>query len=158
MAWIYNARPIRIPIEWVQGKKITVQYNSNHAWPSTIFKHKRSFLRLFLGRTVHYNGWSVRYFQLWWTPCPLSVQYIEIDQVSPVSIFCGPVVGRKGRVCTHIKARKTATARGKITTIAAVSSAVVAPWLNLLFVSILLKIINFLSITVPSSPSSIIFF
>ena len=25
-----DARLIRIPIEWVQGKKITVQYNLNH--------------------------------------------------------------------------------------------------------------------------------
>ena len=45
---------------------------------------------------------------------------------------------------------RTATARGIIiTTIAAIASAAVAPWLNLLFVLILLKIINFLSITVP---------
>ena len=47
-----------------------------------------------------------------------------------------------------VHACKTATARGKITTIAAVVSAAVAPWLNLLFVVILLRIINFLSITV----------
>ena len=44
--------------------------------------------------------------------------------------FCVALVGRKGRVRTHIKARsKTATTRGKITTIAAVSLAGVAPWL-----------------------------
>ena len=91
-------------------------------------------------------------------PAQFQFNTLKIDKILLVSIFCSPVVGRKGRVCTHIKARKTATARGKITTIAAVASAAIAPWLNLLFVSILLKIINFLSITVPSSPSSIIFF
>jgi len=32
-----------------------------------------------------------------------------------------------GRVCTHIKACKTATIRGKITTIAAVAAAAAAP-------------------------------
>ena len=72
-----DARLIRIPIEWVKGKKITVQYNSNHAWPSTIFKHKRSFLRLLLGRTVQYNGRIVWYVQFWSTHCPVSVPYIE---------------------------------------------------------------------------------
>ena len=82
---------------------------------------------------------------------------LKIDQVSSVSILYVPVVDHWW-VHTHVKARKTAMAKAKTTTIAAVASAAVALWLNILFVSILLKIINFLSNTVPLSPSSIIFF
>ena len=52
--------------------------------------------------------------------------------------------------------RKTATVKAKMTTIASVASASVAPWLDLLFVLILLKIINFLFITVPPSSTSYI--
>ena len=63
----------------------------------------------------------------------------------PVSIFAAlSSVGKAGVCTTHIKALKTATARGKMTTIAAVAAVVavastaVTPWLNLLFVLILL--------------------
>ena len=62
----------------------------------------------------------------------------------PVSIFAALSSVGKAGVCTHIKALKTATARGKMTTIAAVAAVVavastaVTPWLNLLFVLILL--------------------
>ena len=69
--------PIRVHIEWVLKKKIAVQHNSNHACPSTFYKHKRSFLRLSLGRTVQYNDRNVRSVHFWWTPCSVSVQYVE---------------------------------------------------------------------------------
>ena len=61
-------------------------------------------------------------------------------------------------VVLHVKARKTATTGAKTTTTAVVASAAIEPQSHLLFVLIILKIINFLSITVPSSPSSVFFF
>ena len=53
------------------------------------------------------------------------LKILKTDQVSPVSIFCGPVVGRKGRVRTHIKAPKTVTARAKTTTTTTAPAAAV---------------------------------
>ena len=58
---------------------------------------------------------------------------------------------------THIKARKTAPARGKIPTIAAVASTAVAPWLNPLLVLILLNF-NLLSLFYHRHPIIVVFF
>ena len=125
-----DARLIRIPIEWVQGKKITVQYNSNHAWPSTIFKHKPSFLRLSLDRSVQSNDTSPLYG--WFRQTMVQFWSEKIENWPRFACFHGPtdIFGWFGRVpvVLQVKApRETATTRGKTTTIAAVASAAAAP-------------------------------
>ena len=66
---------------------------------------------------------------------------LKTDQVLPVSIFVAPSLIDPGGVCTHIKARKTETARAKVAATAPAASAAIEPQAHLLVV--LINIIQF---------------
>ena len=86
-----DADLIRTPNGCFQRKKIVVQCNSNHAWPSNNFQHPPSFWRMSLGRTVQSNNTSQSCGQFRQTMVLFRIKKVENWPSFACFNFCGPI-------------------------------------------------------------------